>query len=314
MSIYKRGNVWWVYLKLNGDKIRQSTGTENEKQAQDIHDELKVNLRKQKQLGKTTDDALSLWLNAKERNNKEICALRIFREAYPSRPLSQVNGYDILDALADKSASNYNRIISNVSAAIKMALNRGWCNPIHIPKRKVESKRLRFLSHDEWERLQTELPTHLLPMARFAIATGLRQSNVFNLRWDNVDVRRKVAWVDSTESKSKKAISIPLSDYACGVLTAQKGLNGVHVFTYKDKPLKSLKNAWSKALVRAEIKDFRWHDLRHTWASWHIQNGTPLAVLKELGGWHSMDMVLRYAHLSPDHLKEYANNSIASVS
>lgn len=65
-------------------------------------------------------------------------------------------------------------------------------------------------------------------------------------------------------------------------------------------------HAWRKALARADIEDLRWHDLRHTWASWHVQNGTPLEVLKELGGWESLDMVMRYAHLGGDHLMEHA--------
>jgi site-specific recombinase XerD len=68
-------------------------------------------------------------------------------------------------------------------------------------------------------------------------------------------------------------------------------------------------HAWRKALARAGISDFRWHDLRHTWASCHVQNGTPLQVLKELGGWADLTMVLRYAHLSSKHLEEYAGNS-----
>ncbi len=63
------------------------------------------------------------------------------------------------------------------------------------------------------------------------------------------------------------------------------------------------------ALKRAGITDFRWHDLRHTWASWHIQNGTPLHVLQELGGWADSSMVLRYAHLSSEHLQSYAGNA-----
>jgi|GEM_PF-5409274 len=61
-------------------------------------------------------------------------------------------------------------------------------------------------------------------------------------------------------------------------------------------------------IKRAEIENFRWHDLRHTWASWHIQNGTPLHALQELGGWSESEMVQRYAHLSPLHLSAYANN------
>ena len=62
-----------------------------------------------------------------------------------------------------------------------------------------------------------------------------------------------------------------------------------------------------KALKRAHVEDFRWHDLRHTWASWHVQAGTPLNVLQELGGLSDYSMVLRYAHLAPEHLAEYAN-------
>lgn len=61
-----------------------------------------------------------------------------------------------------------------------------------------------------------------------------------------------------------------------------------------------------KGLERAGIEDFRWHDLRHTWASWHVQNGTPLYVLPELWGWESPEMVRKYAHLSCEHLAPYA--------
>lgn len=65
-------------------------------------------------------------------------------------------------------------------------------------------------------------------------------------------------------------------------------------------------NGWRLALARAGIEDFRFHDLRHTWASWLVQAGVPLFVLQEMGGWESLEMVKRYAHLSPTHLAEYA--------
>ena len=73
-------------------------------------------------------------------------------------------------------------------------------------------------------------------------------------------------------------------------------------------PVKELNTkAFKKALKRAGIENFRWHDLRHTWASWHIQQGTPLAVLQELGGWENTDMARRYAHLGNENIFEYAN-------
>lgn len=69
--------------------------------------------------------------------------------------------------------------------------------------------------------------------------------------------------------------------------------------------------AWYAALERAGIADFRWHDLRHTWASWHVQGGTPLFALQDLGGWESAEMVRRYAHLAADHLAPWADRLVA---
>jgi integrase len=78
------------------------------------------------------------------------------------------------------------------------------------------------------------------------------------------------------------------------------------VFVYHGKPVyQTVTVAWTRALRRTGIRDFRWHDLRHTWASWHVQRGTPLQVLKELGGWETLEMVQRYAHLSADHLARW---------
>ena len=88
------------------------------------------------------------------------------------------------------------------------------------------------------------------------------------------------------------------------MLLRRIGRHPVYVFTYQGKPVdRTSTRAWQKALKRAGIEDFRWHDLRHTWASWHVQRGTSLQELMELGGWSSIDMVLRYAHLASDHLK-----------
>jgi integrase len=92
------------------------------------------------------------------------------------------------------------------------------------------------------------------------------------------------------------------------ILNARVGIHSQYVFTYQDHAVKKCStHAWFKALKRAGIEDFRWHDLRHTWASWHVQNGTSLQELQQLGGWSSFEMVLRYAHLSGDHLRNAAN-------
>lgn len=328
MSLYKRGETWWIYLTIDGQRVRESTNTQDKKKAEAYHDYRKVEIRTKKESGKTLSDAFKLWLKESERTASEQSALRTLLEVYPSRPLSQVTGHDILDALAHKSASTYNRTANNVRSAINMAQKRGWCEKIEIPRKKVKNTKTRFLSKAEWARLEKELARHIKPIAQFAISTGLRQANVFNLKWHEVDLDRAVAWVDSPDTKGNKSIPVPLSEYAVNVLKSQIGNHEEYVFTYKKNPVSSVKTSWHKALIRANIdlietekKDklgnkimrstFRWHDLRHTWASWHVMNGTPLAVLKELGAWHDISMVMRYAHLSPDHLAKYASNSVA---
>lgn len=72
-------------------------------------------------------------------------------------------------------------------------------------------------------------------------------------------------------------------------------------------------HAWKKALRRAKITNLRWHDLRHTFASWHAQAGTPMHVLQELGGWAEHSMVRRCAHFSPGHLARYADAPVGGL-
>ena len=93
------------------------------------------------------------------------------------------------------------------------------------------------------------------------------------------------------------------------VVRAQFDRSRVFVSTYEGKPVKQLSTkAWYKALARAGIERFRWHDLRHTWASWHVQSGTPLFALQELAGWETEKMVRHYAHFAAGHLAVYADN------
>lgn len=202
-----------------------------------------------------------------------------------------------------------NRLLALIRSILNRAKNEWeWLDT--VPKIRLlpeDNNRIRWLTHAEANRLLKELPEHLQAMARFTLATGLRESNVTGLQWQQVDMTRRCAWVHADQAKGKKAIAVPLNADALSILNAQQGKHKTHIFTYQSNPISRANNhAWRKALVRAGIKEFRWHDLRHTWASWHVQSGTPLQVLKELGGWSDLTMVLHYAHLSSEQLHKYA--------
>jgi integrase len=194
----------------------------------------------------------------------------------------------------------------------------GWIDKVPtIPSRKTPPGRTRWLSRDEWSRLEAQLPAHLLALARFALATGIRRANLLGLQWSEIDIPRKVMWIHADDAKAGKAIGIPLSSDAIKILRGQIGQHTTHVFTYertrnkkKERvPMAEVGESYQRAVKRAGLSGVNWHTLRHTWASWHVMNGTPLEVLQKLGGWNSLAMVLRYAHLAPEYLATWAGNS-----
>lgn len=329
MPIYQRGETWWIdFTAPDGSRVRRSAGTKSKKEAQELHDSLKAESWRTKNLGakptRTWQEAVIKWLTEQDHKRSletDKYHLRWLHEHLGDITLNQIDKAlleKITEAKKAEGSSNAttNRILSLVRAILNRAKDEWeWIDSIPAFRFLPEPKeRIRWLTHDEAAKLLAELPSHLRLMARFALATGLREANVTRLKWSQVDLKRECAWVEAHQAKAGKPIAVPLNADAIDVLNTQHGQHKEFVFTYDGHPvLKAGGNAWRKALIRAGIEDFRWHDLRHTWASWHVQAGTPLNVLQELGGWASYDMVLRYAHLSSEHLKVHAGNSVLKI-
>ena len=216
----------------------------------------------------------------------------------------------------ETSASTANHYMALIRSMLRACVDWGWLDFAPVLRAyKTAVQRTSWLTPEQAGRLLEELPEHLRAMAAFSLATGLRRSNVTHLEWSQVDLKRKLAWIHPDQAKARKAITVPLDDTAVNIIRAQIGKHHTFVFTYEGNPVTQVNTkAWKKALKRAGIEGFRWHDLRHTWASWHIQAGTPLHTLQDLGGWHSPVMVRRYAHLSSEHLAQYAHNAGANIS
>lgn len=203
-----------------------------------------------------------------------------------------------------------NRVLEILRAILRRAATQWeWLDkspPVRMLKEPT--RRIRFLTREEAQRLLAELPSHLADMAAFSLATGLRRANVTGLQWSQIDLDRRVAWIHPDQAKARRAIAVPLNKEAMAMVQRQQGKHPQYVFTYQGRPVfQTSTKTWYNALKRAGISDFRWHDLRHTWASWHVQAGTPLFALQEMGGWESSEMVRRYAHLAADHLAPYAD-------
>jgi len=201
-----------------------------------------------------------------------------------------------------------NRALEVVRHVLNMARDDwGWI--ARVPKirmLKEPKRRVRFLKDEEADRLMLALPEHMVPVVRYALATGCRMTEILRLEWSRVDLGRRVSWLEAGTTKNGEGRGVPLNRDAILALRSVQGLHKRWCFTYQGKRMEAIGSSWKRSLKRAGIEKFRFHDLRHTWASWHVMKGTSLQELMELGGWKSYEMVLRYAHLAPEHLSDAA--------
>jgi integrase len=324
--LYKRPNskFWWCkFTAPNGERVRKSTKTVDKRQAQEFEDKFRANLWRIIQLGekprRTWKEAVVRWFREnqdKKTINDDVAYVKWVDPFIGECFLDEVTR-DKLDEITDAKLktgvkpATVNRMMEVVRAILNRAFREWeWIERApYVRMLKEPKRRIRWLTSQEVQRLLSFLPGHLVAMVRFSLATGLREANVTRLEWSQVDLTRRMAWIHADQAKAGRSIGVPLNKEAVVLLRELQGNHSKFVFTYKGKPVKKGNtNVWRKALVKAEIFDFRWHDLRHTWASWHIQNGTPIHILQELGGWSDIRMVQRYAHLSSEHLTPYADS------
>jgi integrase len=148
----------------------------------------------------------------------------------------------------------------------------------------------------------THFGDHLTPAVLLSMNTGLRRGEVVKLRWGSVDFNRQLLTVEGPNAKNRQTRHVALNEEAVSVLRLwrEQSGTGARVFGVTT----GFQSAWEKVLKRARISKFRWHDLRHHFASRLVQKGVPLNTVRDLLGHGSVGMSLRYAHLAPDQRRE----------
>ncbi|WGM00949.1 site-specific integrase [Arsenophonus nasoniae] len=354
------GNWYCDFVEPGGKRIRRCLNTTDKKQAQELYDQLKAEAWRISKLGEipdhTFDEACLRWINEKGHKRSlddDRTKIAFFLTYFSGKSLSSLTENNIMQAVAKMpnrkhrqiwearqdaalrkglpvpdyvekpvSAATRSQHLSFMRGLLKMAADEWkWIEKAPVIKvRKPISRRIRWLTQNEASTLIKCMPESFRHIVIFALATGLRRSNIIDLEWSQVDMQRKVAWIHPENAKAGRAIGVALNDTACKVLRDQIGRHNRYVFVHtkakhkagggKTPEVRKLRvddnSAWKTGLKRSGIKDFRFHDLRHTWASWLVQAGVPLSALQEMGGWESIEMVRRYAHLSPSHLTEHA--------
>lgn len=316
MRVYRRGErgTWWVDFTVPGrPRFNRSSGTTDEAAAREWAAKAYADQWRGQRLGeapaRTWDEAVLAWLSEHGhlRTIEEVKRrLRWLSARLAGRQLASLTS-DVVRSIASERAAEpsnaaevaaakaagdpapkphrltnatVNRYLSDLSRILRHAHTLGWLPaPPPVAKMHEPAKRVAWLTHDQALTLLSELPEHLRQMARFALATGLRESNVRLLEWSQVDLARAIAWVHADQAKSGRDLSVPLNRDALAVLRDQQGQHKRWVFPVPrwakkrkpteqprqvwDSPTGKISNhAWRKACIRAGVPWLRFHDPR----------------------------------------------------
>jgi integrase len=325
----KKHESWGYTITVEGKQIRRQ-GWDSKAEAQDALDEFKEELKNPKPVVEVKPDltlaqAFERYFDAKARKRSLVEDRRqsehlkaVFGADTPLATItaSRISEYKA-KRLATKSrqtgeplsAAAVNRPLALLRHVLRLA-HEEWEALPSLPRIRLEREpegRLRWLTAEEARRLlaacQESKNPDLGDLVELTLFTGLRQSEALGLTWDRVDRSRGVLLL--VETKNKKRREVPLNAAADAVL-ARRWSERVEGLVFGSPNWDRYRTAWEAAVRRAKLDGFRFHDLRHTFASWAIQQRATLYEVKELLGHSSLTMVKRYAHLAPEHLRSAA--------
>ena len=323
-GIYKRGKTYWVrYAGLDGNIVFESSGSERFDDAETLLINRKKAIKdgKQPEIKKIANytfkelaEKYVQWMQGRHRSaNSKIYLIRQLISQFGSLPLKRFNTliaeqYQTELINRNLKPASVNKSISLLKAMVKKAVDWSMIEEEtlkHVRRVKnlpENNRRLRYLSKNECQELVNSCDSHLRPIVITAINTGMRKGEILSLRWDNVDLKHGFILLDITKNGERREIPIN-NTFGSTLQGITRRLDVPHVFFDPEsgKPYQNVKRSFASAIKRAKIQDFKFHDLRHTFASHLVMAGVDITTVKELLGHKDIKMTLRYAHLAPSH-------------
>lgn len=324
INVKKTDKVWTYNFRLNGKQIRKvangaMTKTQADKMAMNHYlqeFDLMTNPKKESQTETTFSDFvesqfLPFSKATKITHDADLRLMKIFSKFFAGKLLSDIRKNDIEEVRRKRMATatqhggqrqpaTINREINVLSKVFSYAVENELLayNPCRTVKAlRMNNERTRYLNEDEQRRLLNVMKD--CPLTKnivfFAINTGMRRSEIFNLKWFDIDLERKAIQV--RQSKNGKPRSIPMNEEIYSLISSLPKIS-VYVFPSPktNGRLNNTKRSFNGAVKQAGIENFTFHDLRHTFATRLADKNVPLSVLAELLGHSDIRMTKRYAH------------------
>jgi len=315
MGIFRRQNVWWIDYYANGQRMRERVGPSH-RLAEDVLAKRKSEVAEGKFFPERksipitfAEAANTFWeQHAKYKKSGHSMKLRLAKlvSMFGNRRLVDITPLMVQEMRNTVKQNASTATANRYHAVLRAVFNRAkdWKlfhgeNPGSIARLEKENPhRLRYLSEHEIRKLLLVCDSRILPIIVCALTTGMRRGEILNLKWLDVDFNQRLIYL--TETKSGKAREIPIIEKLYALLSEMPHTSE-RVF---DLPIITLRRCFDKALQKAEISGFRFHDLRHTFASHFIMRTGNLPALQCILGHSTPVMTQRYAHLSNSHLRD----------
>lgn len=318
---FRRGRLWYVRGSVRGQSVYESAGTADEERAEAYRVKREGEIWDGRALGRRAAarfiDAADAYTAGRILGRQDRADVLRLARHFGRWKISNID-QDALDAFVrqyfqGRSAYTITRhAIAPLSAVLNIAARRGWCDRPRFDRPKLPPGRVRWITREEADRLVSVAAPHIQPLLIFLLNTGARFGEATALDWREVDLHaRRAAFLDTKNGTSR---GVPLNDEVWLALANLPHREGA-VFRRPDgEPYKltewhagNINAAFKTACRRAGIRGFRIHDCRHTFASWLVMAGVPLRAVAELLGHKTLNMVLRYSHLSAEHLQDAVN-------
>ena len=318
MGVYKRKNIYYIDYHFRGKRIRERIGT-NRKLAELTLSKIKVEIAENKYLDKRKqkkikfEDFAETFLEDYSKNNKkswktDFYHLKRLKTVFGKMYLFNITPKDIEEfkkmRKKDVSFATVNREIATLKTMFNKAIE--WGNLDNNPAKNVkffkeDNARLRHLEKAEILKLIACCSSYLRPIVILALNTGMRKGEILGLKWRDIDFKRGIIYLLNTKNGEKR--EVPLNDFAKRTLIqVRRHPDSPYVFCKKDgNPYKDIRKSFFTSLQKAGIMNFKFHDLRHSFASQLVMAGIDLNTVRELLGHKDIRMTLRYAHLSLGH-------------
>ncbi len=309
---------YWIDYYASGRRYRDKIGSKElaetvlKKRLVEIAENRYLNIKKDQKVKfeDFSSEYLELHSKHKKSYNTDCKIVGLLKKFFGGKYLYEITSLDVEKFKSRRAQEVSPATVNRALAVLKSMFNRAivWGKAENNPCKSVKlfkenNERLRFIEKEEINKLLNNCCEHLKPIVIVALLTGMRKGEILRLKWHDIDIKRNIIYI--LETKSGKKREVPMNTIVqktiIGVL---KNPESQYVFCDRDgNPYGDIKKSWLTAVKKSGIVNFHFHDLRHTFASHLVMSGVDLNTVRELLGHKTLEMTLRYSHLSPDHRK-----------